>query len=109
MIQSLSLRGQTVATMSSSENAARLRADIDSGRTGDKVPGADPAAAPLGTDEEAGGTPTAPEAIAQARQQETARPHETRPRRGPGHAWIQIAIVALLAGVFIAWGLLGRP
>jgi hypothetical protein len=95
--------------MSLPENTDRLRAEIDSGRTGEKVPAADPAAAPLGTDEEAAGTPTAPEAIAQARQQETARPHETRPRRGPGHAWIQIAFVALLAGVFIAWGLLGRP
>jgi hypothetical protein len=95
--------------MSSSENAAKLRADIDSGRTGDKVPAADPAAALLGTDEEAAGTPTAPEAIAQARHRETARPHELRPRRGLGDGWMQIAIVALLAGVFIAWGLLGRP
>jgi hypothetical protein len=95
--------------MSSSENAAKVRAHIDRGRTGDKVPAADPATAPLGTDEEAAGTSPAPETIAQVRQQETARPHEPRPRRGLGDAWIQIAIVALLAGVFIAWGLLGRP
>jgi hypothetical protein len=95
--------------MSSFENAARLRADIDSGRTGDKVPAADPVAAPLDTDEEAAGTPMAPEAIAQARQRETVRRHAPRPRRGLGDGWIQIAIVALLAGVFIAWGLLGRP
>jgi hypothetical protein len=97
------------ATMSLPENAARLRADIDSGRTGDKVPAADPAAAPLGTDEEAAGTPTAPEAIARARQQETLRQHAPRPRRGLGHAWVQIAIVALIAGALIAWGLLGTP
>jgi hypothetical protein len=32
----------------------RLRADIDSGRTGEKVSASDPAAAPLGTDDEAG-------------------------------------------------------
>jgi hypothetical protein len=32
---------------------AQLRSDIDSGRTGDKVNAHDPAAAPLGTDEEA--------------------------------------------------------
>jgi len=56
--------------MSSSENAARLRADIDSGRTGDKVPAADPTAAPLGTYEEAAGASPAPETIAQVRQQE---------------------------------------
>ena len=38
----------------------RLRRDIDAGRTGDKSPGPDPAAAPLGTDDEAAGTPVPP-------------------------------------------------
>ncbi len=37
---------------------ARLREAIDDGRTGDKVPFPDPAAAPLGTDAEAGGSAT---------------------------------------------------
>lgn len=37
----------------------RLRDAIDRGLTGDKVPAIDPAAAPLGTDDEAAGT-TAP-------------------------------------------------
>ena len=41
-------------------NTSRLRADIDAGKTGDKTPGEDPAAAPLGTDEEAAGTPIDP-------------------------------------------------
>lgn len=50
----------------------KLRADIDRGRTGDKVPASDPAAAPLGTDEEAAGTPIPPQAIAHAHAQETA-------------------------------------
>jgi len=36
--------------------AARLRHAIDSGSTGDKVNYPDPAAAPLGTDDEAAGT-----------------------------------------------------
>jgi len=35
----------------------RLRRDIDLGKTRDKVPFPDPAAAPLGTDDEAAGTP----------------------------------------------------
>jgi hypothetical protein len=39
--------------------AARLRHAIDSGNTGDKVNYPDPAAAPLGTDDEAAGTPPA--------------------------------------------------
>lgn len=37
-------------------DAQRLRDRIDSGRTGDKIPAEDPAAAPLGTDDEAAGT-----------------------------------------------------
>ena len=48
----------------------RLRADIDGGRTGDKVAGSDPAAAPLGTDDEAAGTPPRPEDVAVARTHE---------------------------------------
>lgn len=38
-------------------NVDKLRHDIDHGITGDKVDFADPAAAPLGTDAEAGGHP----------------------------------------------------
>lgn len=37
-------------------DAQRLRNRIDRGLTGDKVPATDPAAAPLGTDDEAAGT-----------------------------------------------------
>ena len=44
-------------TASAGSEAAQLRRDIDSGTTGDKVGWPDPAAAPLGTDDEAAGTP----------------------------------------------------
>jgi hypothetical protein len=54
-------------------NTSRLRADIDAGNTGDKTPGEDPAAAPLGTDEEAAGTPIDPALAEQVRR------HERRP------------------------------
>jgi hypothetical protein len=54
--------------------AAQLKADIDSGLTGDKVGGFDPSAAPLGTDEEAGGAPHDPELIARMRAQERMAP-----------------------------------
>src|SRR4051794_37974360 len=50
--------------------AERLRADIDSGSTGDKVAFPDPSAAPLGTDEEAGGVTTPEQALEKARQAE---------------------------------------
>lgn len=53
-------------------NVAQLKDDIDSGRTGDKVAGLDPGAAPLGTDEEAGGASLTSEEVALARAQERA-------------------------------------
>jgi hypothetical protein len=57
-------------------NAAQLRGDIDKGRTGDKSAGLDPAAAPMETDAEAGGTPPSAAEIEQARAAErrTVRP-----------------------------------
>ena len=55
-------------------NADMLRRDIDSGKTGDKVGFPDPAAAPLGTDAEAGGNGATREELKTARQQERKRP-----------------------------------
>ena len=52
-------------------NMAMLKADIDSGRTGDKVAVFDPGMAMLGTCEEAAGTPLTPEQVAIARDHET--------------------------------------
>ena len=54
------------------DNTSRLRDDIDSGRTGDKVPFPDPAASPLGTDDEAAGTPPSAAAVRQAARTENA-------------------------------------
>ena len=42
---------------------SKLKHDINRGRGGDKVDAIDPAAVPLGTDEEAAGTPPSPEAV----------------------------------------------
>ena len=50
--------------------ADRLRGDIDRGHPADKVPFSDPAAAPLGTDDEAAGTPPSAERVALARRHE---------------------------------------
>jgi hypothetical protein len=61
--------------------AEQLRADIDSGRTGDKVAFPDPSAAPLGTDEEAGGMTTPEEALEKARQAELRRGQNVRRER----------------------------
>jgi hypothetical protein len=48
-----------------------LKADIESGRTGDKVGVLDPGLSSLGTDDEAAGRPPSPFHIALARYQET--------------------------------------
>jgi hypothetical protein len=57
----------------------RLRHDIDRGRTGEKVAYSDPAASPLGTDDEAAGTPPSPEAIAHAHAQEMSGGRHSAP------------------------------
>ncbi|XEX99088.1 hypothetical protein P7L64_03785 (plasmid) [Tistrella bauzanensis] len=53
--------------------AAQLRDRIDRGETGDKVPLVDPAAAGLGTDDEAAGTPPDAAAVGIATAQELGR------------------------------------
>jgi hypothetical protein len=52
----------------------RLRHDISRGRSGGKVNFSDPAAAPLGTDDEAAGTPPSTESIKLAYDLEIGRP-----------------------------------
>ena len=57
----------------SGAESARLREDIDSGATGDKVPFSDPSAAPLGTDAEAGGAPAAAPEVRRIQLRELSR------------------------------------
>lgn len=88
-----------------------LRKDIDAGRTGDKANAVDPAAAPLGTDEESAGKPLEAEVIAFAEQRERRRKIGTDPNRtraggmehGGGKAWIAaiVLMIAILAAVFL--------
>ena len=58
-------------------NSAQLKADIDSGRTGDKNEVFDPGLSPLGTDDEAAGFTPTPERVDLARRQENANRWET--------------------------------
>lgn len=82
----------------------QLRHDIDSGRTGDKVAFPDPAAVPLGADEEAAGTPVSGQAAAAARRIETARPLALA-RSDRACAWMATALV-VIAAILIAAGIL---
>lgn len=96
--------------------AEQLRADIDSGRTKDKVGHSDPAAAPLGTDDEAAGTPPTADQVAMARRHEVGRevpdpsPADQPPKQSgmaPGgrFVWLIVAAVIVCALIGIALSL----
>jgi hypothetical protein len=86
------------------DTVAQLKADIDAGRTGDKVANADPALSPLGTDDEAAGTPPGPEAVALARKTE-AKPFEPvrDTRSTPGMNWLLPLVIAAIALVIVGF------
>lgn len=88
------------------DTVEQLRHDIDTGRTGDKVCWPDPAAAPLGTDEEAAGTPLSPELVAHTREREVCRPAAPATTNDVGAAWVLILFVAVLVAVMLIY--LGR-
>lgn len=65
--------------MADKMNWSQARKRTDRGKTHDKVDFPDPAAAPLGTDEEAGGARTAEEDIARAERQREPGFKDQRP------------------------------
>lgn len=101
-------RADTPAAPHPSGDAQRLRHDIDSGRTGDKIPVEDPAAAPLGTDDEAAGTRPASAPARDGAPHPAppghARGDENGPVRGLGVAMVSMlaVIVAVVAVVMVA-------
>jgi hypothetical protein len=70
-------------TTAEPNTASQLRAKIDRGETGDKVAASDPAAAPLGTDAEAGGFSPTSEQVKLAIEEETkpVSPNPTGPEQ----------------------------
>lgn len=80
----------------------KLRSDIDRGRTGDKVPGSDPATAPLGTDEEAAGTPITAEQVELARSREIVdKPRTTEDGGAPQYLFILALIIVILMSAVV--------
>jgi len=83
----------------SNPTTARLKHDVDRGRGGDKVEAIDAAAAPLGTDDEAAGTPPSPATITRARKTEIEAALHSSGRRDGDKAvrtYIGLAIILLL-------------
>lgn len=78
----------------------QLRHDIDTGRTSDKVAAVDPAAAPLGTDDEAAGVSIDPRIIAALRESELRLGDLTRQSLRDSSRPRSDAIVWLLTGAF---------
>lgn len=81
----------------------QLRNDIDQGRTGDKVRFPDPAAAPLGTDEEAAGTPIDPQVIAQVRQREAEMAPPTDAQRSTERVGRDVVLWFAAVGAMLCW------
>ena len=80
----------------------QLRQQIDSGLTGEKVAMPDPAAAPLGTDAEAGGAPpTAAELTMAAKQAPQAPDHHAPPRIGAALYLVLIAAVGCALALIV--------
>lgn len=101
---------------SEAPTSEQIRAGIDSGRTRDKVAASDPAAVPLGADDEAAGFPPSPEERRAAQRQERQGPAagegnrkvqeegETRTRMASGYPIFllpAIAIVLIIAAYLL--------
>jgi hypothetical protein len=91
----------------SRDTVEQLRNDIDRGRTGDKIDGSDPAAVPLGTDEEAAGTPVPADEVARTRAREMARGRVPRQyATGLGAAKILFGFILVLVCAIVLWATL---
>jgi hypothetical protein len=83
--------------------SARLGYDIARGRAGHNVDFPDPAVAPLGTDDEAAGTPPSSESIKMAYDLEIGRP-ETFHEQGAGDHGVALYVII---AVGLAIGMIG--
>lgn len=93
--------GKSPKATGASGATSRLRSDIDAGLTGDKVSYSDPAAVPLGADDEAAGVASSDTAIEASRLEQLKQQQEWRERRsGAGWPWpstVTFAIAIVLA------------
>jgi hypothetical protein len=85
----------------------QLRTAIDRGAAGDKVSFPDPAAAPLGTDDEAAGSPPSRGQVGAAGRQELARTPRLS-RFAKGFPWLYLAIGIVLTAAIISAELAAR-
>jgi hypothetical protein len=84
--------------LGSAPTSEQIRIAVDQGKSKDKVAFPDPAAAPLGTDDEAGGTPPTPERLALERTQQKSSLFSKDVRRP------DTALTLILTAFFAALG-----
>ncbi len=95
----------------SAPTTAQLKADIDSGKTGDKTEVFDPGLSPLGTDDEAAGTPAEPHRVRLARHLEGAKrwasgaARAAYAHRQADHVVVAFVGVAVVIGCVMAGGI----
>jgi hypothetical protein len=87
--------------LSSNPTSAQLKADIDSGATGDKIGVFDPGLSPLGTDDEAGGTSPSPERIRLARHFERTTRWAGRKLRGTSHTSRDPVLISYVGAIVV--------
>ncbi|APT34692.1 hypothetical protein MCBMB27_05401 [Methylobacterium phyllosphaerae] len=81
---------------------AMLKADIDSGATGDKIAVYDPGLSSLGTDDEAAGSAPSHQRIALARETEAASAKVRRAARSPSlDTWIVLGFSGFIGAIGI--------
>ena len=93
-------RPRPTAPATAAPNVTHLRRDIEAGATGDKLPMLDPAASPLGTDDEAGGVPPTSAEVAAARAAERGAESASRGvggNTGPNPARVPLLLLAAVA------------
>jgi hypothetical protein len=103
-------RPEPASMLGPGSTTAQLRRDIESGATGEKVAMLDPAASPLGTDDEAAGTPPTPEmvhAVRQAERMAAPPPGDPGKRPGVGLGPVLLALIAFLVALGIGAVFLG--
>lgn len=96
------------------KNVDQLRHAIDRGKTASKVDAPDPAAAPLGTDEEAAGTPVGAREVQAAWEAERHTHEPTGTGSGSGMRHVSsnnarsgiVLVVAFLAAIALALSIL---
>ena len=85
---------------SGDSTSAQLKADINSGATGDKVGAFDPGLSPLGTDDEAAGTPPSAKRVNMARHFEKVRRWSNGGRANkPSHEWRDVGAYSFIGAV----------